>query len=798
MTLSPASSVGFAVQGGAPADVRQWITVDLAGFPGPCRRGYVVAVEPVDRSWAAIELGNQVREIILTELRRQVHVAPDEALGRSLAAANGVVYQRNRELAMNGNDVAPLIGVTAILFDDQTATFAFLPPGQLILVQDTMVYPVPDLESWFPDYKGVNEPWTQAEPLGYTSWTAPHMVQTELRAGDTLVLCTSETGRAYAESLKQSGLGVSDLTWHHRRDPDRVLDSFRDVVIASGLSNAAVAVISFPPLPNNAQIQTLGDVRARARESWRHSRAVIGRLKPGMRATQVHTASATTAAPGQSQPEPAVEPALVDLTSEFPTSTRATPQASIPRRPPTVERGIERLQRVFEGSPDRKAGWRRTAPATTVGVPARSSVSMFRGQTHYMGDTSWRNTMPRLPVIGSAWIWPVLAILLFGLVLGGTWTKDTFFTAHVDTSGALAAIDTLIVDARKAATDEQAAALLEQAQTKIDAARDNGVDGTALDQRQRVLTNQLDKVTDVIRVSDVKRIGALPAEFGDNTVQGVYSPAGVFFVSGSLFQYRPNQQGGTPELVTILSEGDKVGSITVGSLWGVAWDSLGLYVTDGETAFMLPVEAQKWTAVPLGKINDQTWKPGPLAAFDGSLYLLEADGRQIYRFTIDKATGQADPHDWLMTGARDDIQYATDLAIDGRVYVLLEDGTVELMYLGDLKETLAPPYVDGEGARALVGRGSTGYLYVAVAPSAGGEGRIIAFDEKGKNAVQLKLPVGFSTGDANVREPFDGIQEVIVDESTGTIYLINADAIWTARYSLPALPSPPPTATPVS
>jgi hypothetical protein len=27
-----------------------------------------------------------------------------------------------------------------------------------------------------------------------------------------------------------------------------------------------------------------------------------------------------------------------------------------------------------------------------------------------------------------------------------------------------------------------------------------------------------------------------------------------------------------------------------------------------------------------------------------------------------------------------------------------------------------------------------------------------------------------------------------VDESTGTIYIINADAVWTTRYSLPALP----------
>src|SRR5680860_291786 len=73
MTLSPATAVGFAVVGGAPADARQWITVDMSGFPGAGRRGYAVAAEPVMRSWRGIELANQAREIIVTELRRVHH-----------------------------------------------------------------------------------------------------------------------------------------------------------------------------------------------------------------------------------------------------------------------------------------------------------------------------------------------------------------------------------------------------------------------------------------------------------------------------------------------------------------------------------------------------------------------------------------------------------------------------------------------------------------------------------------------------------------------------------------------------
>jgi len=784
MTLSPATSVGFAVAGGAPSDVRQWIVVDLAGYPGSGRRGYAVATEPLVRSWQGIELASQAREIIVTELRRLRHLPVDEALGRSFAAANGIVFARNRDRAVTGLDEAPLIGATAIIFEDQTATIAHLPPGQMILVEDGLVYMVPEFASWFPDYQQPRDASTQAEPLGYASWTAPTMAQTELRAGDTIVLCTAEAGRAYAEGIAASGHSPDDLAWIHHRDPDRVLESLKDVVIAGGLTNAAAAVISFPPLPNSAQIQTIGDVVQRGRDSWRHGKAILRQLRPARGGAQVADMTA------QAPPPPSV--ADVERT----TVVRRR------RERPVVSRGKQRVQQFFEPGPDRKAGWRRPAGSAEYGVPGAHGVDVYRGQTHYMGDPSWRHNLPRLPIIGSAWIWPLFALIVASLVVGAFWVREELLAPDIDVQATLGSIDRQIVQARDADTDEETAAELEDAQQEIDRARANGVSDEELDRRQQVVTEMLDEATNVVRVSDVRRIGTLPEEFGDARVQGVYTPAGVFFVAGSLYQYRPNQPETTPELVTILSEGDTVDGTTVGTLWGLAFDVKGLYVTDGEAVFMLPVESQEWKAVRLGRINNQEWKPGPIAAFDGSIYLLEAEYRQIYRFAIAETETQAEPRDWLLTGARDRMSEATDIAIESSIYVLLSDGTVMEMYQGDPKKKIVPPYVGEDMAEALVGRGNMGYLYEAVSVEDSDEGRIVAFDIEGRNAVQLKLPVGFTTGDANVREPFDGVQDVIVDESTGTIYIINADGIWTARYSLPELPEAQqpdePTATPVA
>jgi hypothetical protein len=69
-------------------------------------------------------------------------------------------------------------------------------------------------------------------------------------------------------------------------------------------------------------------------------------------------------------------------------------------------------------------------------------------------------------------------------------------------------------------------------------------------------------------------------------------------------------------------------------------------------------------------------------------------------------------------------------------------------------------------------------------------------DREGGHVSQLALPDGFSTGSADVLPPFDELQDIGVDEETGTLYLINGDAVWTARYSLPPLPGSTPEASP--
>ncbi len=791
MTLSAATSVAFAVSGGFPADAKSWITVDLAGHPAAGRRGYIVATEPAEPSGRGYELAAQARTIILSELRRLQHSPPDVALGRSLAAANGALFEQAHGSAVAGVDQRTFVGATAIILEGHAATLAHVPPGQLILVEDGLVYSVPELGSWFPHYAKDAREAGNAEPLGFASWTEPLMAQTEIRPGDTLVVCSAETGRAFAEEVANSGLQVRDLTYLHHRDPDLVLDAFRGVVIARDLPRAAVAVIGFPPLPDSEQVRMLADIGRRGRERARHGRAIVRQWKP-MPSPRRRVAAALGAETGVAAITAQASPSEAQVASAV-----ATPESGRDegmerkKRPSRLKQARSRAARAYEwGEPRWRSTWARPSTVAQFGVPGAHGVNVFRGQTSYMGEPSWRHRLPRLPVIGSAWIWPFLLFLIAGSVVGAWYVREQFLTPDIDEAALIAAIDERILSAEEQDAPSDVVADLDLAQSELDQARDAGIASEFLDPRQQAITTRRDVVTNVIRMSDLQRIGTLPPEFNQATVRGVNTPAGIFFVAGSLYQWQPGENGDLRALDVILNQGRKIENVTVGSLWGLAFDAKGLYVTDGKHVFMLAAETGAWRAVPIGKINDQPWTPGPLAAFDGSVYLLQQDGAQIYRFGIDDAEGEAPPVEWLQTGARDDIGRSRDLAINAQIFVLLDSGEVQVMYRGELESSVEPAYVQPGSAEAIVDGATTGYIYVAIMDR--DDSRVVAFDRNGKTAYQLRLPAGFTTGDAEVAKPFEGLQDIVVDEATGTLYIVNDDAIWTARYSLPPLESPTP------
>jgi hypothetical protein len=336
---------------------------------------------------------------------------------------------------------------------------------------------------------------------------------------------------------------------------------------------------------------------------------------------------------------------------------------------------------------------------------------------------------------------------------------------------------------------------LDRAQDDLDRARDLGAPADLVSQRQAVIIQEGDEVNSVYRVSGVRRIGSLPDDLRDGETSAFMTSGGIFLANGNLYRLHPE----TAQMQMMLEEGREIEGIRVGPLFGVAYDGTFLIVTDGRALFFASsIDGAIWQAMTMEEINNSgPWPPGSIAAFAGSMYLMTPDYRNIYVFATDANTQQVAPTDWVSVGDRVNLNIAVDMTIDGNIYVLLTDGQVVTYRSGLELDRFDLPGFDLEKdvPKAIVSGSATGYLYVAVEDE-NGNGRIIASDREGNNLTVLELPVGFNTGDADVLEPFEDLQDIVVDEESGTLYLINGDAVWSFTYILPALPIATPEATP--
>jgi len=758
MTLAPPLAVGFAVAGGTPIHAGEWVTVDFEAFIEQRSRGILVATEPVERDGQSIEMARLAREMIVSELRAMGDLPPDEAIGRAFAAANGMLFDEAQTSPTRGYDRKVLVGATAVLLDGHRCTIGHVPPGQIILIEDNLAYDVPDLTSWLPTFTVSNDSTAVPEPLGYTSWTAPILAQTELSDGDVVMVCTASLAEALAHDLDETEMSVQDLAGYHGRSPDRSLDVFKGLLIADRIEDGAAIVIGFPPRPGSFGVVTLDDVRWRLRDRQRRARAQIRALLPGRR--DVRAASTVTSADAVGVEEPK-EDDIADQTSETSTTSRWGLGNLLRRRPADT--------------------WREPSQTKQYGLPQTHGVELHRTVSTDRGESTWRTLLPRFPIAGPIVV--LLMLVIVGALAYGVWSMwPAGETPQSDISGALGQVDQAILAAESATDVEDTERALDLAESALEVAESEGADEADIAPRRAAIIEARDEIDNVIRLSNLTRVGTLPEDLQGGGTQAQLTSGGLFLVNGGLYQIRTDER----QIIPILEEGEDTGGVQVGELYGVALDPTGLHVTDGLHVFTLRPDGS-WAPVELGDINNLgRWEPGPVGAFSGNIYILQTEYRNIYRFDTE-SEGVAEPSDWVLPSVRPDLVNAVDMAIDQNIHVLVDNqsGTDEVLVYrqGDLESRLPIPYAeDAEPTSILIGP-ATQYLYVAVQSPDGGA--VIVFDSQSGDAWQLRVPADFSVEDAKVAAPFEGLQDIAIDEDTGTLYIVNRDAVWTAQYQLP-------------
>lgn len=200
--------------------------------------------------------------------------------------------------------------------------------------------------------------------------------------------------------------------------------------------------------------------------------------------------------------------------------------------------------------------------------------------------------------------------------------------------------------------------------------------------------------------------------------------------------------GRTTDGLLILEEG---GSLIVSDSWGIRRIALGIAPDQADAV--------------------------ATAVFGGRLYLLDPQAGQIWRYLPEGAGYPHRPEPYFAAEAPRPLSAAQDLAIDGSIYVLDEDGTVTKYYQGEI----APFQITG------VPEPQPEFVALALDPQRP-DGPVVLADTAGERLVVVAADGAFLLQVRAGDDAFASLQTVAMDGTSGRLYVLAGGRL----YVLPA------------
>lgn len=166
--------------------------------------------------------------------------------------------------------------------------------------------------------------------------------------------------------------------------------------------------------------------------------------------------------------------------------------------------------------------------------------------------------------------------------------------------------------------------------------------------------------------------------------------------------------------------------------------------------------------------DDNDWQDSvAMANFADNIYLLDSENGQIYKYT-GPSENYSGAEDYIDTNTID-IKESVDLTIDGYIYVLKKDGTIEKILL-DQSENISPigipaPSSNLSNPKQIYTNENINSLYIL------DENRIIEIDKNGNYTNQY----AFSNDITDITDFF-------IDPDSQTIYILNNNSIYKYNY----------------
>ncbi|MDQ3547678.1 MAG: hypothetical protein M3439_02565 [Chloroflexota bacterium] len=385
-----------------------------------------------------------------------------------------------------------------------------------------------------------------------------------------------------------------------------------------------------------------------------------------------------------------------------------------------------------------------------------------------------RSRFPRIEISRFVVVFCVVLIIAAGVTFVYSRSAEQSVITEQTFESSLAQVSQQRSDALAADDLEAAWAMLMDARADLDAVATLSADGTA-DARVAVeraaIDRQLADLSGMQQVANVQTVGAVPAVADGATARLVSGDGRVYLLSNAIYQV----DVASSSLVLLLQPGDMVDNVPVETLRAAAWRENRLMVLDASRAYIFDPTTGGWTVEALGTFDSEGFTD--IAAgdtFDFNLYLLARGSGQILKFQAGLYGNK--PEDWTGGVAREELKTATDMAVDGDVWVLLPDGRILNFFRSRLEATIETRVVPKlERTSAIFTTAESEFLYVLSAT----DGRILRLTREGALVQQL------TTGDQN--SPLAGADDLVIDEASGIAYVLANDTVYTLR--LPAAPA---------